>query len=85
MESHISFKWKSLDIISSQGKVNLFWILSEPTKQKVKWEQKSKTATMLLINFRQMFLFTPLENGRNPLVFPMCPWGKERKHWPKMG
>ena len=28
MESHISFKWKSLDIISSRGKVGPFRILS---------------------------------------------------------
>ena len=57
MESDISFKWKSLDIISSQGKVGPFRILSEKTKQKAKWKQKSKTTTMLLTNFRQMFLF----------------------------
>ena len=56
MKSHISFKWKSLDIISSQGKVGPFGILSEKTKQKAKWKQKSKPTTMLLTNFRQMFL-----------------------------
>ena len=57
IESHISFKWKSLDIISFHGKVGPFRILSEKAKQKAKWKQKSKTTTKLLTNFRQMFLF----------------------------
>ena len=46
-----------LDIISFQGKVDPFRILSEKTKQKAKWKQKSKTTTMLLTNFRRMLLF----------------------------
>ena len=53
----MSFKWKSLDIISFQGKVGSFRILSEKARQKAKWKQKSKTTTMLLTNSRQMFLF----------------------------
>ena len=47
----------SLDIISSQGKVDRFRILSKKIKQKITWKQKSKTTTMLITNFRQMFLF----------------------------
>ena len=27
----------------------------------------------------------PFKNVRNPFVFPMCPWGKKKKHWLKMG
>ena len=76
MESHISLKWKSLDIISSQDTLQ---------KNKPKWKQKSKPTTMSLTNFGQIFLLSvPLENGRKPHCFLMCPWGKERKHWPKM-
>ena len=52
MESYISFKWKSLDIVSSQVKLALT-ILSEKTDQKTKWKQKIKTVTLLLTNFRQ--------------------------------
>ena len=74
MESYISFKWKSLDIISSQGKVGPFWILSKKPKQKAKWKQKSKPTTMLS---GKCSFSTPLENGRNPLVFLMCPWVKK--------
>ena len=58
MESHMSFEWKNLDIISSQCKVGPVRILSEKTNQKTKWKQKSKTTTLLLTNFRQMF-YTP--------------------------
>ena len=69
IESHISFKWKSLDIISFQGKVGPFRILSEKTKQKAKWKQKSKPTTMLLTNFRQMFLFNTPWKRQKPSCF----------------
>ena len=63
-------KWKSLDIVSSQGKVGPFRIVSEKTKQKAKWKQESKTTTMLLTNFRQMFIFyTPWKRQK-----PCCFW-----------
>ena len=81
MESRISFKWKSLDTILSQGKVGPFRILNEKTKQKTIWKQKSKP-TMLS---GKCSFSTPLEKDRNPLVSSMCPWVKERNHWPKMG
>ena len=27
----------------------------------------------------------PLKTAEILMFFSMCPWGKERKHWPKMG
>ena len=68
MESHISFKWKSLDIISSQCKVDLFRILSEKTNQKTKWKQKSKTTTLLLTNFGKCSFSTPLDNSGREII-----------------
>ena len=68
--NHISFKWKNLDIFSFRGKVDPFRILSEKTKQKAKWKQKSKPTTMLLTNFRQMFLFdTPWKRQKSSCFF----------------
>ena len=85
MESYISFKWKSLDIILSQGKVGPFRILSEKQSKKQSGNRKAKELVCCLPISGKCSFFTPLKNGRNPLVFPMCPWGKERKYWPKMG
>ena len=81
----MSFKWKSLDIFSSQGKVGPFRILSEKTKQKAKWKQKRKQLLCWKPISGKYSFSTPLENSRNPHVFSICPWGKERKRWPKMG
>ena len=70
MESHISFKWKSLDIISFHGKVGLFRILSEKTKQKWKCKQKSISTTTLLTNFQANVLFLhPLKTAETLLFF----------------
>ena len=68
MESHISFKWKCLDIISCQGKVGPFRILSEKTSQKTKWKQKSKTTTLLLTNFGKCSFSTPLDNSGREII-----------------
>ena len=78
MESHISFNGKSLDIIPSQGKVGPFRILSEKTKQKAKWKQKSKPTTMLLTNFRQMFLFDTPWKRQKPSCFFRCVLGVKK-------
>ena len=69
MESHIWLKWKSLDVVPSQGKVGPFRIVSDKTKQKAKWKQESKTTTMLLTNFRQMFIFYIPWKRQKPCCF----------------
>ena len=51
MESYISFKWKSLDIVSSQVKLALT-ILSEKTDQKNKMETEKQNKYSVVNQFQ---------------------------------
>ena len=84
MESHISFKCKSLDIISFRGKVRPFRILGEKTKNKNKMGTEKQNNYYVTNQFQVNVPFLhPLKTAET-LVFPMCPWSEERKHWSKI-
>ena len=74
MESHISFKWKSVDIISSQGKDGPFGILSKK-KNKAKNKMGTEKQNNYVVNQFQAVLFLhPLKMAETVLF-----------HWPGMG
>ena len=52
MESHISFKWKNLDLISSQVKFGPFKILSKKTNQKIKIETEKQNNYSVVNQFQ---------------------------------
>ena len=66
MKSHISFKWSSLDIISSKGKVGLFRILSEKTKNKMGTEKQNY---YVVNHFQANILFLHLLKTAETLLF----------------
>ena len=70
MESHISFKWKSLDIVSSQGKVGPFRILSNKKKTKSKMETEKQINYYILNQFQANVPFLhPLKTAETLLFF----------------
>ena len=70
MESHISFKWKNLDIISSQGKVGPFRILSEKNKAKNKMETEKQNNYFVANQFQADVPFLhPLKTAETLLFF----------------
>ena len=70
MESHISFKWKNLDIISSQAKVGPFRILSEKNKAKNKMETEKQNNYFVVNQFQADVPFLhPLKTAETLLFF----------------
>ena len=70
MESHISFKWKSPDIISSWGKVGTFRILRKKSKAKSKTETEKQTNYYVVIQFQANVPFLhPLRTAETLLFF----------------
>ena len=70
MESHIPFKWESLDIISSRGKIGSFKILSKKNKAKSKTETVKQTNYYVANQFQANVPFLhPLKMAEALLFF----------------
>ena len=81
MESHISFKWKGRDIISSHGKVGPFKILSEKSKVKNKMETEKQNNYYVVNQFPANVPFLhSLKTAETLLFFRSVLGGRERKH-----
>ena len=78
MESHISFKWKSRDKISSQGKVGPLRILSEKNKPKNKMETEKQNNYSVVNQFQaNVPSLHPLKTAET-LLFFWCALGVKK-------
>ena len=78
MKSHISFKWKSLDVISFPGKVAPFFSYLAKTNKKMETEKQNNNYVPNQIQANIPFLHT-LKTSET-LLFFWCVLGVEKKN-----